>query len=442
MSTSSDWINFGVGMVYIRKGRYEAAENKFNELLANNPSYGYAYTQLGYIRKNQGKKEESIAFFNKAMKHLPDEEMGIYQSGLIHGEYGNYDDASDHYSKVLKLNPFHIDAILNLGFAHGRKGDFEQAEKLIEDAYRKDTAKKDGFARLGWIKTEAKDWFGADEIMNRDYEENRLSPAWQVNLAQVFGRVGKWGHAIELIEQTYKVNQDLKDGYARLGWIKTETQDWKGALGLMVKDYGKNRLSQGWQKNLAMILVFNGEYDNAIKLVKDLYSNDKDAKDGHAIVGWACYLSSGDELKLRDLIEKDASLNRLAVFGNKLRAYAMSIHEELSPACALIESLYAENYNLKDGYAVIGWSQIQYGMEKEGLALMNKDYRLKRLSIAWLINYAYCLACVGQSKEAQSLFNEVMKIEPDRIEFRIGFQLCPLETMTKYQFKEMIGFSA
>ena len=73
---------------------------------------------------------------------------------------------------------------------------------------------------------------------------------------------------------------------------------------------------------------------------------------------------------------------------------------------------------------------------------MNKDYRLQRLSTVWQINYAYRLACVGQSQKARALFNEVMEIEPNRLEFRIGFQLCPLETMTKYQFQQMIGFVA
>ena len=118
-----------------------------------------------------------------------------------------------------------------------------------------------------------------------------------------------------------------------------------------------------------MILVFNGEYDKAIKLIEDLYSDDKDAKDGYAKVGWACYLSSGDEQSLRNLVEKDASLNRLSDNGKKIRAYAMSMHGELSSACDLIDSLYAENYHLKDGYAVLGWSQIQKGKIQRGLHL-------------------------------------------------------------------------
>ena len=51
------WIEYGTGMVYMKMKRYETAEEKFNKLLAIEPSYGYAYAQLGYIRKYEGKKK-------------------------------------------------------------------------------------------------------------------------------------------------------------------------------------------------------------------------------------------------------------------------------------------------------------------------------------------------------------------------------------------------
>ena len=60
MSQEYDWIRYGAGMVHMMKARYEAAENKFNELLAINPSYGNAYVQLGLIRKIEGRKIYSI----------------------------------------------------------------------------------------------------------------------------------------------------------------------------------------------------------------------------------------------------------------------------------------------------------------------------------------------------------------------------------------------
>ena len=62
MNTNSDWIKYGVGMVYMRKGRYAAAEDIFHELLANNPSYGNAYVQLGLIRKSEKRNGDAKVF--------------------------------------------------------------------------------------------------------------------------------------------------------------------------------------------------------------------------------------------------------------------------------------------------------------------------------------------------------------------------------------------
>ena len=434
------WIEYGTGMVYMKKKRYETAEEKFNKILAIDPSYGYAYAQLGYIRKYEGKKKESINLFNKAIKYLPKNEMGIYQCGLINIECGNYDDALDHFSKVLELNPVHIDAMLNLGLLHGRKGNFEQAVKLINVVYHENQKKKNCFAKLGWIKTENQDWKGAFDIMNKDWKAKRMSPAWQVNLAQMYGRRGEFARAIEMINEAYALNPNIKNGFARLGWIKTEVQDWSGALGLMTQDQAQKRISSGWQTNLAMILVFNGEHDKAIKLIEDLYSDDEDAKDGYAKVGWAYYLSSGDEPNLRNLLEKDAILNRLSTMGNRIRAWEICMRGDLISAEMQMDSLYSKNPLLKDGFAVMGWMCIERGNLEEGLTLMEKDYRLQRFSTEWRINYAYQLVKKNQLNKSRALFNGAMKIEPHRQEVRIGHPLSPLGTMTKNKFRQMIGF--
>jgi tetratricopeptide (TPR) repeat protein len=71
MNDNSDWIQFGIGMVNMRKERYETAENQFKALLIKNPSYGFAYAQLGYLRKRKGKLDEANPFFWKSNTTSP-----------------------------------------------------------------------------------------------------------------------------------------------------------------------------------------------------------------------------------------------------------------------------------------------------------------------------------------------------------------------------------
>ena len=576
MKTNFDWIQFGAGMVNMRNRRYKAAENQFKKLLSRNPVYGYAYAQLGILKKRIGKLDEANSFFNKAIIHLPDQGIGIYYRGVVYVELESFDSALNQFEKLFELNSSNIDAMLNMALIYGRKGNYDEAKKIITGVYDKDADKKDGFSRLGWIKAEDKDWSNAHEIMNRDWESKRLSPGWQVNfaqmvgrkgefsramelidkaysanpdlkdgyarlgwiktetqdwssaldlmnkdskldrispawkvnLAQLYGRCGKWEIAIELIDKAYSANPDLKDGYARLGWIKTETQDWSSALDLMNKDskldrispawkvnlaqlYGRcgkweiaielidkaysinpdlkngyarlgwiktenqkwcdaidimekdvfyDRISWFWKINLAILFVFLGKIDIAANEIDRVYKQSNNATDGLAKVGWCSYLYSNDDTLFFDYLNRDMKLARLSFVGEKLRAVAMCINGRYEELEILIGSIYRNNQNDKNGFAVIGWQLIKMGKSNKGMYYMEKDYSLKRLSTEWKINYSYQLAKGGNYKKAQLLFKEVLR-EKIIKSINVGYQIYPEKRYDISDFKKMIGLA-
>lgn len=67
VNTKSDWIRYGLGMVYMKKKRYKLAEDKFNDILAINSSYADVYAQLGVAKSMQNKHEEANALLKKAI---------------------------------------------------------------------------------------------------------------------------------------------------------------------------------------------------------------------------------------------------------------------------------------------------------------------------------------------------------------------------------------
>lgn len=442
MNKNTDWIKFGIGMVHLGRAHHETAEKYFNEVLSENPCFGHAYAQLGFIRQGEGKVDDAKLLFHKALYNLPDDEMGLYCRGLIQTTTGDYDEAEKSFSRVIELNPLRFDAILNYAGVIGRKGDFGKAENIVAEAYRKDETHKNGYAWLGWIKTESHDWSGALEIMTRDYQENRVDPWWVVNIALMFGRVGNWDKAAKLIKDAYASANSLRDGFARLGWIKAENQDWTGAIDIMKRDIDEDRITPDWQIKFAMLLVFTGDNNGAGRLIHDLYSCSKKIKNGYANLGWAHYLLSRDKKNLKALVEKDAELDRLSANGKKINAIAMNIDGEVNEAVSLVESLYSHNPLVKDGYAMIGWELIENGDREAGMEFMEKDYVANRLSTVWQTNYAYQLAKGGQCQKAKKLFQEVMEIELHRQKFRIGFQIMPSVVMSLNEFREMIGLES
>ena len=89
MNINYDWIHDGAGMVYMKKGRYKAAEDKFRQILSINPSYSNACAQLGLILKNDGRKEEAKEIIEKALCHGPnnDSKLSLWIIGNAKWEF-------------------------------------------------------------------------------------------------------------------------------------------------------------------------------------------------------------------------------------------------------------------------------------------------------------------------------------------------------------------
>ena len=422
-------------MLHLNKGSILIAEEIFNDILASSPSYGHAAAQLGFMRHYEGSIEAAKLFFDKALDNLPDDEMGFFHRGLIQTKTRDYEEAEKSFLKVLELNPLRFDAILNYAGVIGRMGDFGKAEKIITEAYRKDENLKNGFAWLGWIKAENDDWAGAIKIMNRDYKEGRVDPWWVVNIAMMFGRVGDWNEAVTLIKKAYELDNFLKDGFAKLGWIKAESRDWKGALHLMVKDYKMNRISLGWIHNLVTMQVFTGDHLGAVDFIDEWYKSNRSAFDGYSRLGWSHYHATGKTHILKKFIKKDIKLNRVSIEGKLIKSWAMCLDGDLESSKENMSTIYNENLIINDGFAVMGWLLIRMDDFGSGLELLDYDYRKSRISNIWKVNYSYQLLKNKQIEKAISLFNEVVKEEPNKNKFRIGFQILPEKIMSKNDFE-------
>ncbi|RKX64617.1 MAG: hypothetical protein DRP42_06090 [Tenericutes bacterium] len=95
--------------------------------------------------------------------------------------------------------------------------------------------------------------------------------------------------------------------------------------------------------------------------------------------------------------------------------YAVLLARFESPEAGekLVHDLYADNTNLKDGYARIGWRS--YWPKKEYdkvIEFCELDKKQERLSPAWMINFAVAYAATGDFNQARSLVERAYKESP------------------------------
>ena len=96
MNQPHAWINYGAGMVYLKKKRYEAAGKKFRELLTIHPQNGDALAQLGIIEKSYGRRDTAKRYFQEALNQDPENEIANYQMGQMLVEEKNDVDAKTY----------------------------------------------------------------------------------------------------------------------------------------------------------------------------------------------------------------------------------------------------------------------------------------------------------------------------------------------------------
>jgi tetratricopeptide (TPR) repeat protein len=442
MRPDSDWIRFGTGMVHLKKGNNVKAEEVFNGLIADSPSFPYPYEQLGYIRKIEGETDEANECFRKAIDLMPIDEMGHYHNGLLQVERKELNKAKASFLRVLNLNPSHIDAMVELALVYGREGDFDRASSLVQDLYKKDKSKKDCFARLGWIKAANKDWKGALEISYRDYKKNRISPSWQINIAQLLGRMGEWDRAVDIIKRSYNQNSGIKDGFAKLGWIKFEERQWPGAIELIEKDHRYDRLTPAWLINLALAYGLTNDFVKASNSIEQAYQADITIMDGFSKLGWIGYLVGKGVDFFNGQIKTDETLSRQSIRNPFFQLLHLVAAGTKSVKFNAVETIYCEFKELKNFFSVIGWLYVRIGKAEHGVKLMLRDIELKRMDTNWLPSYAAALGICGRIEDALRVLNQTYTDEPKERKFPIGFKIFPDNIFTISELKQFISKGA
>jgi tetratricopeptide (TPR) repeat protein len=433
-----DWIKFGIGMLYLKKNRNKDAENIFSTLLKDNPSYGPAIAQFGFIRKNEGKKNESLAYFRKAINYLSNDELGTYLKGVLYKECGKYNDALGQFQKFLKKNPYHIDSMIKMALIYGNKDDFDNSISLINDAYKKNNEIMDCFSILGWIKAEKHDWYGAIEIMSKDIAGKRISPSWKINLAQLYGHINDYETAVNLIDQAYSEDRSLKSGYARLSWIKFKKGDWSGANAIMRKDIVSGRISSGWKVNSAIIESRNGHWTEAMSIIKNAYYKNRSLCDGYSIIGWVGYLIGKGVEFFNEQIMKDEILKRCSSNVTMFKGLYLTIINRFEEVYRELETVYMREPMNRNWLSSIGWLNIKLQKQNYGLQLMEHDFQNGRMDKNWMPSYSLALSICGEKDRALAAINDCYSSELCYEKIVIGYLECPDYRLSVNELRDII----
>ncbi len=214
------------------------------------------------------------------------------------------------------------------------------------------------------------------------------------------------------VNNAYATDHELKDGYSRLAFLLWLNDDRAESFLLWEKDIELKRI--GWWQYLryADAVLERDGLAAAEPLYMHIHRNYPEAKNILASLGWS--LRDVDINKAVELALTDERDDRMTP-GFKLNlAVLLAMQCKPDEVLRHVESAYADDVTLKDGYARVGWQYFWPKKEYDHtIRWLEMDKRLGRLSPAQFVNLARVYAARGDFEASVDLVKEVYAANPD-----------------------------
>jgi tetratricopeptide (TPR) repeat protein len=138
----------GLGDVYRRQGRSDAAAQSYRAAIARDPDMAEAHHGLAQVLLVTGKTSEAADSFREAIRIRPDYADAHYNLGTTLGQQGDLEGAARHLLLALRANPRLAGAYNNLGMVAAARGDLRQAIARFRQALEIDPTHEDARANL------------------------------------------------------------------------------------------------------------------------------------------------------------------------------------------------------------------------------------------------------------------------------------------------------
>lgn len=124
---TADETCFYQGNIYMSRGQYELAVEKYTYAITLNPDFYMAYNNRGYTYFEMNEYEKTLDDFNRALELNPEDAMLYNNRGLVYSQIEQDDKAIADFDRALELDPEFDDAYHNRGLTWAMMDEFEKA---------------------------------------------------------------------------------------------------------------------------------------------------------------------------------------------------------------------------------------------------------------------------------------------------------------------------
>lgn len=170
------------------------------------------------------------------------------------------------------------------------------------------------------------------------------------------------------------------------GPINVRVDNWAHGYARLL-DENVDHMSPEWRVHFAQIVMRCGDEEGAVKLVEQAYEEDPELVDGFARLG-GLYRLHAYWAGAYNLMEKDVVAQRITPEWKLRYAEVVAEFRDFGQAERIVAEAYAENPEVQDGYARLGWCHVRRNDWHSAYRYMLLDAADDRLSPHWKIHFA------------------------------------------------------
>ncbi|HEB82441.1 MAG TPA: type IV pilus biogenesis/stability protein PilW [Gammaproteobacteria bacterium] len=216
-------LNVQLAVGYIHRKQYEAARDKLEKAIEQNPENLEAYKTLAYLYALLGLTDKAEEKYQDALDIKPDDSDLLNNYGAFLCSIGKVDEALEALKKAYS-NPFYKGVYLaqsNAGSCYLQLGKYDEAEKLLRKSLRIEPKLPGSLISMAEIGVKTGRYMMARAYIQRYHAVSKPTPASLWIQIQAEKALGAKDHYMKYARQLI---QDFPDS-DEAGWVEAEARN-------------------------------------------------------------------------------------------------------------------------------------------------------------------------------------------------------------------------
>ncbi|MGB7662424.1 MAG: tetratricopeptide repeat protein, partial [Nitrososphaeraceae archaeon] len=398
------WAYVGIAECYEGQNDLLAAEEYYRTAIRTAPDYHWSYIKFcNFYGRPEffSEHEEDILTLLKLMYTVyPDNKYGAFlEAARIYRKNGKYGPAHEWVDKAIELKRVPFEAYIEKGYLYFINGEYDKSRNMFLLAVEKAPNTFDGYWWLAWFHESLGNWEEALEWYGKCLERREQWKARILNkISTMNWRLKRYSLAEKQIIKALELERDdpaINNAVSKMAYqysTTLESTEKAASLYKKILDLRGHSYKAEYHHNMAFLLTFSKNWDEARKEAEQAYKTDRD----------------------KDLYEK-----HLADIANQEGTSYVAeerideAEKKFGEALLLYDSILTRDHDNVDSW--IGKGHVLYNLEKYDGAINSYNEALKKGVISPFIwkNKGDCYSIIDKMEQAIECYDKAIEIDAE-----------------------------